>query len=145
MRRDPEPAEPRHILDDGVSRPAERIRRARHVERDVVSFVCADLHRIEAQHALDIFGRVRRPRAVAVVGQDDEFQTGACRRVRDRRLVAYAVRSRRVDVIRAGNSPRRQVAPPGRVERLRRRRDHQRPEQNGGCSEPHDCRPAIED
>ena len=43
----------------------------------------ADLDAVEAEHARAIRRRIGRARAVAVIGEDDELQPGACGRRRD--------------------------------------------------------------
>ena len=105
MRGDAEPAEPADVLDDVARLAAERIRRGRHVERDVVAAVGADLDAVEAQDAGAIGRRIGRARAVAVIGEDDELQAGAGGRRGDLVGRAPAVGSVGVDVERAGNVP----------------------------------------
>ena len=60
MRDDAEAAEPLDVLDDVARLPAERIRRGRHVEREVVAAGGADLDAVEAQHARAIRRRIGR-------------------------------------------------------------------------------------
>ena len=98
MRGDAESAEPADVFDDVARLAGERIRRRRHVERDVVAAVGADLDAVEAQHAGPIRRRIGRARAVAVVGEDDELQAGAGGSGRDLVGPAQAVGSVGVDV-----------------------------------------------
>ena len=77
--RRPQAAEPRDVLDDRRGSPPSGYGARRHVERDVVPAVRADLDGVEAQHAVEVGGRIGRARAVAVVGEDDELQAGARR------------------------------------------------------------------
>ena len=116
MRGDAESAEPPHVLDDVARLAAERIRRRRHVERDVVAAVRADLDAVEAQHARSIRRRIGRARRVAVVGEDDELQAGARGGRGDLVGAAQAVGSIGVDVEDAGDRAvgRRRRAPGGR-------------------------------
>ena len=105
MRGDAEPAEPGDVLRDRVRVAAERIRRLLHAERDVVTVVGADFDAVDAQHAVKIFRRRGGRVAVAMVGEDRELQSRACRRARDRIAVERAVGSSGVNVIRAGHDP----------------------------------------
>jgi hypothetical protein len=134
MRRNGKSTEPVYVLDDGVGRAAEGIRRARHVERDEVTRVGADFHAIQTQHAVDVFRRIRRPRAVAVIRQDDEPQAGAGRRGSDVRLAAVAVGSGGVDVVGARDRARGEVTPPVRIDALGRRRSGQRKQKDADCN-----------
>ena len=76
MGGDAEAAQPLHVLDHVARLAAERVRRLREAERDVVPLRGADLDGVEAQDAGSIRGRIRRARAVAMVGEDDEIQPG---------------------------------------------------------------------
>jgi hypothetical protein len=98
MGRNAKPAEPSNICDNPRAVPTQRIRRWPRANRNVVPAVGADLDTVNAQHAVDVLGTIRRPRAVAMIGEDDEVQTGRPRGRRYGRLVADAVRSRRVHV-----------------------------------------------
>ena len=53
--------------------------------RHVVPAVGADLDGVEAEHAVDVSGRSRLPRRVAVIGEDDELEAGAGGGRRNRR------------------------------------------------------------
>ena len=103
MRHDAEAAEPLHVLDDVARFPAERIRRRRHVDRDVVAAGRADLDAVQAQHAGSVRRRIGHARGVAVVGEDDELQARPRGGRGDLVGAAQAVRSVRVDVQDAGN------------------------------------------
>jgi len=48
--------------------------------RDDMTVVGTDLHRVDNEHSLAIRGRFRSPRAVAVVGDDDELESRTCGR-----------------------------------------------------------------
>jgi hypothetical protein len=111
MRGDAESTEAPDVLEDGVGRAAERIRRTRHVDRDIMSLFGADLHTVETQHAVDIGRWIGWARAVAMVRHDDELQAGARCGPRDGGLVAVAVGPRGVNVIRAGDGARGDLAP----------------------------------
>ncbi len=145
MRRDPEAAEPVDVLDNRVRGAAERVRGPRHVERDVVPLVGADLHRVQDEHAIDVLGRVGRPRRVTVVRQDDEPHSRPRGRGRNSGPIANPVRAGGVDVIRAGNRSRRQIAPPAAVEPFGRRRRHEPYQTYAGQGQRQDCRSQIED
>ena len=127
-----ESSQPRDVFDDGLRGAAERIRRAGHVDRHVVAVVGADLDGVEHEDAVEVLGRIRRPRRVAVVGEDDELQIGARRGGRDFTRVAVPVRSGGVDVIRARHRARRQVVPLRAGAQARRRgREHGEQERRG--------------
>ena len=51
-------AESLHVLDDAAGIAAERIRRCRHVEREVVAARRADFDRVEAEDAGSVHGRI---------------------------------------------------------------------------------------
>ncbi|HEV7810259.1 MAG TPA: hypothetical protein VGO64_06655 [Candidatus Limnocylindrales bacterium] len=148
MRRDPEPAKPLHVLDHGVGGAAEWVRRSRHVERDVVSLVRADLDGIKHQDTVKVSRRIRWTRAIPMIGKDGERQSGASRRGRDRRLVAEPVGARGVDVISAADRPRRKVPVVPRLDASRSRRKRERKQKDAGRDERdqrQDCRLAGED
>ena len=89
------------ITSSGV--PASGYGDGRQAERDVVpAGRCSPRRRRWTARRCDS-RRLGRPRAVAVIGQDDELQAGARRRGRDRRRRAAAVRPIGVNVIRAAN------------------------------------------
>src|SRR5712671_3354415 len=79
MRRNPEPAEPPHIVDHIAWFPGERVRRRRHVECDVVSARCADLDGIQTEDAGAVHRGVGYARRIAVIGEDNEPGAGTCR------------------------------------------------------------------
>ena len=72
------PKPPRRLtsLDDVARLAAQRIRRLRKSDRDVVTGLRAQLDGVDDEHAGSILRRVRCARAVAVIGQDDEVQPG---------------------------------------------------------------------
>jgi len=72
-----ESAEPLHVFDDVARFPAQWIRRLRKADGDVMAALRAQLDPIEDEHAGTILWRVGLARAVAVIGEDDEVQTGA--------------------------------------------------------------------
>ena len=117
VRREAEASDPGHVVDDGLGGATERIRRARHVDRDVVPLVGADLHAVEHEDAVQVRRRIRRTRAVPVVRENDEPQSCArgCRR--DGVPIADPVRACGVDVVRPGDGARGEV----RRERCRER------------------------
>ena len=79
MGHDAETAEPGHVGDHTGGVAAERIRRLRQPEGQVVTAVRADLDRVEEEQAGPVGCGLRRARAVAVVRQHDEVQPGAAR------------------------------------------------------------------
>jgi hypothetical protein len=79
MRDDPETAEALHVLDHVPRFAAKRIRRGRHADGDVVAALCAQLYSVDDEHPGAILWSVCFPRAIAVVGKDDEVQTCASR------------------------------------------------------------------
>ena len=98
MGRNAKAAEASNIGDDPCAVPTQRIRRWPRAHRNVVPAVGTDLDAVDAQHTVDVLGTIRRPRAIAMIGEDDEAQTGRARGRSHGRLVADAVRSRRVHV-----------------------------------------------
>src|SRR5262245_17333095 len=72
MCNDAKSTEPSHVLDNGVWLAAEMVRRRLHIDRYVMSSVCADFARIQAQQAVEVRRWVGLPRTIAVVGEDDE-------------------------------------------------------------------------
>ena len=151
MCRNPEPAEPGDVFRDGLCGPAERIWRARHVERDVVPLIRADLDGVQTEHAVDVRRRIGRTRRVAVIGQDDEREAGPRRGGGNGRLVARAVGAGGMNVVRAGDRSRLPRAPVGwdvDVALARRQQRHEDDEQeeqrecglqNAGCDVLTDC------
>ena len=128
MCRDSESAEAPHVLHD-ISRFArQRVRSLRQTEGDVVAAAGADLDGVDAEDALVIHGRLRRTRAVAVIGDDDEGEPGACGRRGDLLDVAAPVRDACVYVHRAAHGA---VASPA-LERGPARREQDAPNGNGG-------------
>ena len=80
MRRDRKPAEPVNVVDDVARFSSQRIRRLRQIERHDVPILRADLNGVDVQHAVAIVGQIRCSRPVAVIGDDDELQSGGrCR------------------------------------------------------------------
>jgi hypothetical protein len=108
MRRDAEAAEPRDILHDRRAVASERVRRRGRSQRDVVTARRADFNAVEAQHAEEVFGGIRRSGSVSVIGKDDELEPGCAGGGRDTRFVAGAIGSGRVDVKGAANRAPRQ-------------------------------------
>ena len=72
---------------------AKGVRGRLRIERDVVAAVCADFDGIEAEHAAQVYGRIRRLSTVAMVAENGELQAGASRRNRDVRLRSGSVRA----------------------------------------------------
>ena len=72
MRDDAESAEPADVGDDVDGVAGQAIRGLPQAERDVVAVRGADLDTVDDQHAGAIGRREHRPRAVAVIGEDDE-------------------------------------------------------------------------
>ena len=101
MCGDAKPAETADVLDDCGRFTAKGIRGRLRIERDVVAAVCADFDGIEAEHAAQVDGRIRRLSTVAMVAENGELQAGASRRSRDVRLRSGSVRARCVNVIGA--------------------------------------------
>ena len=101
MRGNAEPSEPGDILGYGVGIATEPVRRPRRTERDVVALVRADFDAVDAQHTVNVFGRLWGAGAVAVVGEDGEVQARTRRRERDPLAIEGSVRTGRVDVKRA--------------------------------------------
>ena len=139
MRGNPEPAEPSHVLHDVARLTGERIRRRRHVEHDVVPAAGADLHAIETQHARSVNRRVGRPGPVAVIGEDDERDAGACRGRGYFVGRAPAVGSSGVNVEDAGD---RSVGR-GRQGQAARRQCQARHTADGGREGRHRCHDAL--
>ena len=83
MGGNPEAAQPGDVLRDRIGIAAERVRRRRHAERHVVPVVRADFDAVDTEHAVQVFRRLRRTRAVAVVREDREVQAGPRRREGD--------------------------------------------------------------
>ena len=71
-----EAAEARHVLDHVARVAANRVRRLRHADGQVVPGAGADLHAVEHEDARAVAGRLGQSRAVAVVGEDHELQAG---------------------------------------------------------------------
>ena len=106
MRRDAESAEPMNVFEHVSRLSGQRIRRGGKTERDEVSPARADLHRIDAQHAGTIGRRIGDSGRVAVIGEDDELQSGACRDGGDVVGRTAAVRAIAVDVQHAADGVR---------------------------------------
>ena len=53
-----EPAQPGDVLRHRVGITAEPVRRRRRAERHVVALVRAHLDAVDAQHTVDVFGRL---------------------------------------------------------------------------------------
>ena len=140
MRGDAEAAETVNVLGNRLAGTAQGIRRTRHVERHIVPIVGADLHGVEHQHAIDVLGRIGRTRGVAVIGEDDELQSGARRGRGHGCLVAMAVRSRSVHVIRPAHGAGGQALPSGSVDVHRARRREQK-QKDAGRDDGRDQRP----
>ena len=98
----------------------------------------ADLDGVDAQHARSIRRRLRRARAVAVIGEDDELQSGARGRGRDLVDRAAAVRSAECTWIRAAHH-----RPARRDQSHRRRRGACRRQQRDGATAPGRARRAT--
>ena len=79
MGGDTKPTQPPDIFDHVAPFPAERIRRRVHAEHDVMAIGRTDLDAVEAEDTGAIRGRIRHPRAIAVIREDDERKTGARR------------------------------------------------------------------
>ena len=75
----PNPPRRLHVVDDVARFAAQRIRRLWKSDGDVVARLRAQLDGVDDEHAGSVLRRVRRARAVAVIGKDDEVQAGACR------------------------------------------------------------------
>ena len=133
VRRDRHAAEPQHVFHDSRRFASERIRRGGHVERDQVAAVGADLDGVDAEHAVQVRGRIGRARGIAVVGDHHELQSGARRRRGDRLAVAGAVGPGAVHVKRAGDGSRAdRVGDAAGGGRRARRQRRQQPKKNGG-------------
>ena len=102
----PNPPSRRTSSTTSRASPASGYGERRHVERDVVTAGGADLHAVEAQHAGSVHRRVGGSRGVAVIGEHDERDAGACRRGRDLVGRAAAVGSVGVDVKNAAQTCR---------------------------------------
>ena len=104
-----------------------------------MALVGADLDGVETEHAVDVTRRIRRPGAVAVIGQDHESKAGARGGGGDGRLVAGAVGSRAVNVVRAGDRARWRDRSSASIEpstgAAGRTRDEQKAEQDTGRDE----------
>ena len=98
MRDDAESAEPPHVVDDVARFAAQRIRRLRQSDRDVMPRLRAQLDGVDDEHAGSILRRVRLARAVAVIGEDDELQAGPRRGRGDVVWRSGSVRAIGVDV-----------------------------------------------
>jgi hypothetical protein len=103
MCGDAETPEPSHVFDHRLRTAGQRIRRRGHAKRRVVPAGGVELDRIERQHAAAICRGIWGAGAVAVIGEDDELQTRACRRFRDVIGRAAAVRPIGVDVVHAAH------------------------------------------
>ena len=132
MRRHAKAPEPAYIFDDRGRFSAERIRRLVHADRDVMTTIGTDFHRIDAQDTVEILRSVSQTSAVAVIGEDDEVQAGAGRGGSDGVLVACTVGSRGVDMIRAADCPALQAGIHGRGDALRAGRENRPHKNNDG-------------
>ena len=128
---DTEAAEPPHVLDDVGRVAGQPIRRLAEAEREVVAVGRADLDAVDDEDAGSIRRRERRTCAVAVIGDDDEAQAGACRRGGNIVDGAAAVRARGVDVDGAAHAG-------GRRDGEGRRPRRPRPRRRGQGGERHD-------
>ncbi len=133
MGRDAEPAEPLDVFDNVLCIPAQGIRGCRHIEGNVVAAVGADLDSVEAQHPVQVGRRIRRPRRVAMIGDDDELKSGARGGRRNRVAIADAVGARTMNVERASDGATANAFIDGtrRLRRSRRQRGENK-NKNGG-------------
>ena len=86
------------VVDDVARLAGQRVRGGRHVEREQMAAGGADLDRVDAQDAVAVRGRLGLRGRIAMVGDDDELQSGLRRRGRDVVDAAVAVGPIGVDV-----------------------------------------------
>ncbi len=115
----PEAAQPGDVLRHRIGIAAERVRRRRQAERHIVSLVRADFDAVHTEHAVQVFRRLRRTRAVAVVREDGEVHAGLRCRQGDLPPVEGPIGLSRVDVKRASQHVPGGVGRRGRRERTR--------------------------
>ena len=129
MCDDPEAAEAGDVLGDIAGFAGERVRRRRHVDRDVVPSVGADFDSVDAEHPVAVDRGIGRTRAVAMVCENDELQACSCSGSGHDLRRAAAVGSGGVDVQDPGDAP---VVPRRRQQCLARRQGKERQNSNGG-------------
>jgi hypothetical protein len=132
MCRDRKPAEPVHVVDDVAPFSSQRVWSLREIERHDVPILRADLNGVDVQHAVAVIGQIGCSRPVAVIGDDDELQSGGCCRAYDFLDRAGSVGPRRMhvdDTADAAAEPRR------RGRQITRRRRHHREERYRGNDE----------
>ena len=93
----------------------------------------ADLNGVDDEHSLPIRGGLRPPGAVAVIGHDHEFQSGARRRGGDIVDRSGAIRAACVDVHDAAGASRNRGSNGQRLPGGRQRERHNR------CCHEDDC------